>query len=97
MKKFKDETKSKSFQNVLYYIAGYFVLNEDVPTLNDIAEASKCSRQNIKLHVDKAIALGYLVEKPNRAIKKYDINFCKMRKLSERNREILFEKILDKK
>ena len=75
----------KKFQDILYYIAGYFIVNEDVPTIQEVADFMGCARQNISQYFEKLKKEGYLIILPNRAIRKYGINLHKLTILREHN------------
>jgi predicted transcriptional regulator len=89
--KFYKLSHRKRFQDILCYIAGYFIINEEVPAITEIAEFARTSKQNIAEYIDKYFARGFLIPLPNRKQKKYKINFQRLRMLSKENRDALFE------
>lgn len=85
--------KRRQYQDVLCYIAGYYILNKDVPTLLEIAKFAKQTKQNISDYMKKYFRDGYLIPLPDRAHRKYKINFHKIKELSEAKVEALFNEI----
>ena len=75
----------KRYQDILYYIAGFYIFNEDVPKLQELADALSLTKQNAKGYMDSLIKEKYLFVIPNRAIRKYGINFNRLTQLREHN------------
>jgi len=75
----------KKYQDILYYVSGYFIINENLPCMREISEALGTTKQNISNYIAVLLREGYLQIIPNRTIRKYGINFNKMTILREHN------------
>lgn len=80
----------RKFQDIFYYIVGYFILNKDVPTIAEIGFVMGNTRQNIVRYIKVLMREGYLLPVERRTQRKYKINFNKLNQLREHNIQKLF-------
>jgi hypothetical protein len=75
----------KKYQDILYYMCGYFIINQNLPTLREVAEVMNTTKQSIANYINVLIKEGYLFEMSNKYIRKYGINYNKLTQLREHN------------
>ncbi len=82
----------RKYQDIFYYIVGYFILNNDVPTIAEVGEIMGNTKQNIARYIKALTEEGYLLPLERRTHRKYTINFNKLPLLREHNLKKLFIK-----